>query len=45
MKRFSMCAVIALLALASALVHGCREKGGFTLLFTSDVKGYLVPAG
>ncbi len=44
MKRLSITAALLSLA-AAALLHGCEEKGGFTLLFTSDVKGHLVPAG
>ena len=26
-------------------LQGCEEKGELTLLFTSDVKGWLTPAG
>ncbi len=45
MKRFPVTVALLFLAIAAALVHGCEEKGDFTILFTSDVKGYLVPAG
>ena len=33
------------LALAALLLFGCDEKGSLKVLFTSDVKGRLTPAG
>ena len=45
MKRFPISAVLLPLVIAAALLYGCEEKGDFTILFTSDVKGNLVPAG
>jgi predicted small lipoprotein YifL len=45
MKRTSFLVFLASLVIAALLLQGCGEKGELTLLFTSDVKGWLVPAG
>jgi hypothetical protein len=45
MKRLFLFVSLFSLVLAAFLVQGCEERGGFTLLFTSDVKGWLTPAG
>jgi hypothetical protein len=42
MKRIIL--FVALVAVGCVL-HGCRDKGALTVLFTSDVKGRLAPAG
>lgn len=43
--RFLVYLFLGLLAITAALALGCEEKGEFTILFTSDVKGWLTPAG
>jgi hypothetical protein len=45
MKRAFLLVSLASLVIAALFLQGCREKGELTLLFTSDVKGWLVPAG
>jgi hypothetical protein len=42
MKRIFL--ILSLVAV-SGIFHGCDEKGTLTILFTSDVKGQLTPAG
>ena len=43
--RFFAYLFLGALAITAALAQGCEERGEFTILFTSDVKGWLTPAG
>lgn len=45
MKRAFLLLSIGSLVAAAFALQGCEEKGGLTILFTSDVKGWLTPAG
>jgi hypothetical protein len=45
MKGLFILVSLISLVLTAILFQGCEERGGLTLLFTSDVKGWLTPAG
>jgi len=45
MKRTFILVSLVSLVITALLLQGCGEKGELTLLFTSDVKGWLTPAG
>lgn len=45
MKRVFLLFSLVSLATSILFLHGCEEKGELTILFTSDVKGWLTPAG
>lgn len=45
MKRVFLLFSLAALVAAAVALQGCAEKGELTILFTSDVKGWLAPAG
>ncbi len=45
MKRVVLLLALLSVAAAAPVMQGCEEKGELTILFTSDVKGWLTPAG
>ena len=45
MKRPLLLVLLSSLAAAALFLHGCDDRGELTILFTSDVKGWLTPAG
>ena len=45
MKRAFLLVSIASFVATALFIQGCEEKGELTILFTSDVKGWLTPAG
>lgn len=44
MRVLLLISLVSLVA-AALFLQGCEERGDLTLLFTSDVKGWLTPAG
>jgi len=45
MKRAFLLISLVSLVTTALFLQGCKGKGELTLLFTSDVKGWLTPAG
>lgn len=45
MKRVFFLVSIASFVAVALFLQGCEKKGELTILFTSDVKGWLSPAG
>ena len=36
---------LIILVFIAGILSGCKEKGPFTVMFTGDVRGRIVPAG